>query len=117
MTTLRELDARFMKHDDETHSHYVDSRADADGVMFLCPVCFAAKGLQFGSTCDIGVHSIICWEPSVPRDRSPGPGRWNMQGTGIDDLTLVAPSSSILLQSGCRAHFFVRDGKIATCCR
>lgn len=104
--TLRELDAHFVKHDDERSFHCVDNLLEADGIMFLCPVCFAAKGS------DVGVHSIVCWEPSVPRERSPGPGRWTMQGTGLDDLTLVASSSSIKLESGCRAHFHVRNGEI-----
>jgi hypothetical protein len=43
---------------------------------------------------------------------SPTPGRWDFQGTGLQDLTLVAGSSSVLLTGGCRAHFFVRDGEI-----
>ncbi len=38
-----------------------------------------------------------------------------MHGTGIADLTLVAGSSSVALQGGCKAHFFVRDGAIVDC--
>ena len=85
----------------------VDRIAEADGVTFLCPVCFVANG---GS---VGTHSVCCWRPRVPQTVKPVPGRWEFQGTGIDDLTLVAGSSSVLLQGPCGAHFFVRNGAIA----
>jgi hypothetical protein len=83
------------------------SFADADGVFFLCPKCFLAN---HG---DVGTHSVMCWRPRVPADVAPKPGRWEFQGTGLHDLTLVAGSSSILLTGpGCGAHFFIRNGAI-----
>lgn len=85
------------------------SKIDADGVMFLCPKCFKAKGGP------VGTHSIICWQPNVPQDTSPTGGRWTMVGTGFNDLSLVAGSNSVLLEGGCAAHFFVEDGKIREC--
>lgn len=84
----------------------VDAVEDADGVLFLCPRCFKANG---GS---VGTHAVLCWRPRVPADVDPKPGRWEFQGTGLDDLTLVAGSSSILLLGGCGAHFFIRGGAI-----
>lgn len=105
---LRELKAKFIKRDDSRSFREVETKAEADGVMFLCPVCFKENNGP------VGTHSIICWEPSVPQDTEPVPGRWTMQGNGIDDLTLVAASSSIFLQKApCKAHFFVRNGEIA----
>lgn len=80
---------------------------EADGIVFLCPKCFVEKGGP------IGTHSIICWRPRVPQDIDPKPGRWEFEGTGFNDLTLVAGSSSILLLGGCNAHFFIRNGGIA----
>jgi hypothetical protein len=78
----------------------------ADGLMFLCPKCFLAnKG-------NVGTHSVCCWQPHVPQTELPTPGRWSLVGTGYHDLTLVAGSSSILLTSGCHAHFFIRNGLI-----
>ena len=48
--------------------------------------------------------------------RLPGPGRWYLQGTGLHDLTLKGVTSdSVLLTSGCSAHFFVREGRIEMC--
>lgn len=86
--------------------HPADSFAEADGVHFLCPKCFEANRGP------VGTHSVICWRPRVPADVSPKPGRWEFHGTSLDDLTLVAGSSSVLLLGGCAAHFFVRNGRI-----
>lgn len=88
---------------------YVDSITEAEGIMFRCPKCFAAKG-------PIGTHYVLCWRPRVPPDVDPKPGRWEFEGTGVDDLTLTAGSSSILLTGpGCQAHFFIRSGAIVDC--
>ena len=87
----------------------VDRIEDADGVEFLCPKCFKINGGR------VGTHAVICWRPRVPADVDPKPGRWEFLGTNLDDLTLVAGSSSILLpagEDGCGAHFFVRSGAI-----
>lgn len=90
------------------HEYYepVDSIAAADGIMLLCPKCF----LNYGGS--IGTHSIVCWRPHVPPHVDPKPGRWEMRGTSIDDLTLVAGSSSVALTGGCAAHFFIENGAI-----
>jgi hypothetical protein len=103
---LVELDGRFLKRIDGTHFCAVGGIEDADGLEFLCPICFVANAGP------IGTHSVICWRPRVPLDEMPGPGRWEFQGTSLADLTLVAGSSSILLTGGCKAHFFVRAGEI-----
>jgi hypothetical protein len=126
---LRDLDAQFLKREEvvETwnrvredgsvyaftgpreQSHYVETLAEADGVMFLCPLCFKNSGKNDG----VGVHSVICWfEDKVPDHVRPGPGRWKPQGTGLDDLTFVPgkQSCSVLLLSGCAWHGFVKNG-------
>jgi hypothetical protein len=88
----------------------VDTVAEADGVFYLCPVCFAKNGGPRGT------HAIISWRPRVPQTISPTPGRWEFEGTTLDDITLVAGSSSILLQTApCKAHFFIRNGEIVMC--
>lgn len=86
--------------------------AEAKGIMFLCPKCFSAHSGKAGT------HSIICWFAGrgVPDDLSPLPGRWNPSGTGTDDLTFVSPgATSVLLQSGCGAHFHIENGEIKMC--
>ena len=104
---LTDLEAEFIKRTREgDHDIYrvVDSIDQADGISFLCPLCFKANG---GS---VGTHGVICWRPRVPLTVTPGPGRWEFHGTSLGDLTLVAGSSSVQLTQGCRAHFFVRAG-------
>lgn len=102
---LRQLEAQFLRYaaptpeePHETH-HYVDTLAEADGIMFLCPKCYPG-------------HMVICWfVGKVPDHVTPKPGRWNPQGTGLDDLTFVPPgSTSVLLLGSCNWHGFVKDG-------
>jgi hypothetical protein len=82
---------------------YTSDIARAHGVMFLCPKCFR---LHDGM---LGTHMIICWRPLVPGIVPPGPGRWEMKGTGYADLTL---EPSVSQGSGCGACFNIRDGEV-----
>lgn len=104
---LTELEAKFIKYLNTHERQDIEDMAEADGVRFLCPKCYADnKG-------PIGTHSVICWfEGRVPDDAVPGPGRWNPQGTSLHDLTFVpgAKSNSVLLLSGCAWHGFVTNG-------
>lgn len=119
---LLDLEGQFLRREagPPVVLHYVDTLAEADGVIFLCPKCFAANGGK------VGTHAVICWfEGKVPDDADPKPGRWNPSGTGLDDLTFVGPRAvSILLTStgnpdgvgmkgGCGWHGFIRNGDAA----
>jgi len=113
---LRDLDPHFLKIVDAKLWRFKGedgesevSIKEADGIVFMCPKCFATNGGL------VGTHSVICWRPQVSQDIPPGPGRWEFQGTGYADLTLVAGSSSVALKGGCEAHFFVRNGEIIGC--
>lgn len=90
-----------------------DAIAEAQGVMFLCPVCFVAN---HGA---VGTHRIICWSRSrgVPDEMDPKPGRWSLDGSGYQDLTLngdpPGAARSVLLQTApCAAHFHVTAGEV-----
>lgn len=105
---LTELEPKFLKLCDPEGKSF-DTRAgfqDNDGLWLLCPVCFKANSGP------VGTHGIICWKPHVPQTIQPTPGRWSQTGSGFDDLTLVAASSSVLVIGGCNAHFFIRNGEI-----
>ena len=86
----------------------VDALAEADGVWFLCPKCYAQNG-----GC-VGTHAVICWFVGrVPDDVDPKPGRWTPTGTDLSDLSFVPSagrSHSVLLTGGCRWHGFVTAG-------
>ena len=113
---LRQLEATFVrilrdeeKIGDEVGHHVFreigDRRDGADGVMFLCPKCFAANGGR------VGTHCVICSFAHVPQTVSPQPGRWEPAGAGLDDLTFTGPgAASVLLIGGCGWHGFLKNG-------
>ena len=104
---LTELKPTFLTREDDKSFRMTDDITKADGVEFLCPVCFKANNGP------VGTHAIICWAPHVPQTTNPTPGRWNLNGTGYGDLTLTAGSSSILLRTAPgAAHFHVTNGEI-----
>ena len=106
LVKLTDLDPKFLTIISEKSWQQTDSIVGADGISFLCPKCFVEnEGPK-------GTHIVICWSPEVSQTIGPVPGRWRMEGSGFRDLTLVARSSSILLLSGCKAHFFIRNGEI-----
>lgn len=123
--TLRELQASFVRLvpdaelPPEQQGHQVwerigDDRLHADGVDFLCPVCFEKNGGVEGT------HGIVCWFPHVSQAIHPGPGRWEPRiPATLDNLTFVPygkpGSSSALYQSvrvGSHAHFAVENGTV-----
>lgn len=108
---LADLEASFLKRTSDDAWQTGVPFAEADGVMFLCPVCFKANGGP------VGTHSMICWfVGKVPDSTDPRPGRWIPSGAGLADLTFIGPAAaSVLLTGGCGAHFFVRNGEIRDC--
>lgn len=98
---LTELDAQFVRLEGNTLPH-VDTLAEAQGVWFMCPQCRR--------------HYVLCWfrGRGVPDTETPGPGRWDPSGTGLQDLTL---SPSVLLPSTtpgeCNWHGWVKNGDAA----
>ena len=105
---LRELEAKFLVIETPVRFRMTEELKDAHGVTFLCPKCFAANNGP------VGTHHVLCWFKGVDPERSPGPGRWNPQGTGLDDLTFVPPGAvSVQLMSGCMWHGHVSQGAAA----
>lgn len=96
-------------HNSHEYHIQIETVDEADGIIFLCPKCFTTNN---GS---VGTHYVLCWRPRIPPDIAPKPGRWELLGTSINDLSLRAGSSSILLHSDCTAHFFIENGMIRMC--
>lgn len=139
MTRLRDLDPQFIRREIHVESYRrmrpgvsssrladddlewftgprvylvpVLSLADAHGISFLCPKCFAENRGP------VGTHLVVCWfHGKVPGDADPKPGRWNPVGTGYDDLSFVpghGKSNSVLLLGGCRWHGFITNGDVS----
>lgn len=86
----------------------VDTFAEAQGIIFLCPGCLQKKG----ST--IGVHSVLIWFDGrgVPPEERPAP-RWQASGTGLADLTI---NPSVDVTAGGKYpeewHGWIRNGEI-----
>lgn len=108
---LADLEPEFIRLTDAPSFRRVDSIFEAQGVMFLCPKCFAENGGP------VGTHAVICWSRSrgVPDEIEPNPGRWSLHGTGLHDLTLHGDppggARSIQLGGGCGWHGFITNGE------
>lgn len=104
------LEPEWLKHHGDSWLN-VDTIGEADGIMFLCPTCFEKN---HGN---VGTHVMVCWRPHVPPEITPGPGRWEFEGTNFEDFTLVAgPNSggrrSVEIKGGCCAHFHITKGEV-----
>ena len=77
---------------------------NAQGVLFLCPVCFKKNGGP------VGTESVLCWFKGhgVPDDAKPGPGRWTASGTDFNDLTL-SPSINVDHEHW---HGWIKNGEV-----
>lgn len=104
---FKELQPQFLMLGKDGNNPHADS-INSDGVRFLCPKCFIENG---GA---VGTHCIVTWVPRIPVTPDLiGPGRWEMSGTGVDDVSFSAkPTSSIQLEGGCKAHFSITKGEI-----
>lgn len=104
---------RYEKRPDGVYHVEVDTIAECNGVQFLCPKCFETnKGA-------VGTHSVLCWSQNrgTPDEAAPGPGRWTITGTSVEDLTLGGEngkSDSVLLTSGCGWHGWVKNGEVTS---
>jgi len=57
---LIDLRPTFLKIESDKVYRMVDEMSGADGIEFLCPVCFTKNNGE------IGTHVVICWNPTVP---------------------------------------------------
>lgn len=121
---LTDLDAEFIGERTETSYRRLDSIEGAQGLSFQCPGCSVGKetGEEDGRRFVRGAHYVLCWfrnprgADPVPADALPGPGRWWIEGTGLDDLTFDygQPVQAKSIQLGCW-HGFITNGEVTTC--
>ncbi len=102
--SLVELEAEFVRAAPNGGIGREDDLAGADGLMFLCPKCYATNGGP------VGTHSVLCWFAGrVSSDTKPGPGRWVISGNDLSDLSLT-PSVDLSISGCCNWHGFVTNG-------
>lgn len=103
---LEQLEAKFVGRCGDDSSFYENDDSQ-QGVLFLCPKCFAANG---GAA---GTHSVLCWfanpasGPVAPAHVDPKP-RWTRGGNSIASLSLQP--SVLLSGEGCGWHGWVTNG-------
>jgi Family of unknown function (DUF6527) len=109
---LTELEPRFVRYETRPDGQYLVHvpLAAAQGIEFLCPVCFARNRGP------VGTHLIevtFADRGARPEQGSHGrdgqPTRWVVSGTGVADLTLTP---SIDTTPGCTWHGFVTNGQV-----
>lgn len=116
---LSELKAQLVRYEsrpDGEHMVTVQALAEAQGVMFLCPKCFAENG---GSA---GTHRVIATfagrgalDHQGSHDKDGKPTRWQVEGTGLEDLTLkpsvhIFKAEEAVEVDTCGWHGWVNNG-------
>lgn len=83
---------------------------EAQGVMFLCPLCCTRNGGDVGTHwIDVTFEGRGATDEQGTHDHDGRPTRWAATGTAIHDLTL-RPSIDLSRGEGCAWHGFVTDG-------
>ena len=85
----------------------VQTLAEAHGIWFDCPLCFAKNGGP------IGTHCVLIWFAGKPvpdrlcKNKDGQIVRWTIAGgTGLSDL-VITPSNALQSESGCKWHGFI----------
>ena len=111
LSVVDDLKGRFYSHpyqvDGAVYWDPVENIREACGLMFLCPTCFTCnEGM-------VGTHRVMCWSTDVSQDWEPNPGRWEITGTGLQDVSLTGGSASVAILGECGAHFWITHGKVS----
>jgi hypothetical protein len=112
---LLDLEPQFIRHEqrgDQAINVHVETLAEADGLFFLCPVCWAKNSEA------VGTHGIIVTfrDRGVPdalgsHNKEGQPTRWTVSGSGYTDLSLQ-PSIDISRNLPGEWHGFITNGVV-----
>lgn len=88
----------------------VESLAQAHGIWFLCPLCFAANKGEAGTHhCEVTFAGREVPAIAGTHDSDGKPVRWSVFGKTFEDLS-VTPS--IQLICGCAWHGYITKGEV-----
>lgn len=112
---LTELEPQFIKYETSADGEIIDPRnipiEQAQGLWFLCPKCFVANSGPVGThACEVSFAGRGVLDHQGSHNKEGKPVRWNMSGTGLNDLTLTP---SILLEGGCAWHGYITNGEVS----
>ena len=92
------------------HRIDVDTLAEAQGIRFLCPLCFKKNcGVVGTHGVDVSFSGRGVPDGAGSHNAAGLPSRWGVTGASFEDLTMT-PS---ILTSGCGWHGFVNNGEIS----
>lgn len=111
---LTELDAKFVRYETRNGSQQwtipVEAFADAQGIMFLCPVCFTKNNGPVGThLVDVTFEGRGAAADQGSHGTDGQPTRWAVSGDRFENLTT---SPSVLLVGGCGWHGFITNGDV-----
>jgi hypothetical protein len=114
---LTELEPEFVRYETRTdvagpreYTIPVTTIGEAQGVEFLCPVCFVKNGGAVGTHwCGVTFAGRGATDDQGSHNREGKPSRWQVSGTDFTDLTL---QPSIDLTPACSWHGFITNGEI-----
>lgn len=113
---LIELEPQFLRYETSDHEFLraTDSLADAQGIRFLCPVCFIKNSGPVGTHgIEVSFAGRGVKDNQGSHNREGKPSRWNVTGTDYGDLTT---QPSILIDPAPPAcagwHGFITSGEV-----
>jgi hypothetical protein len=112
---LLDLEPQFIKYETTNNGEIIYPRGipieQAQGLLFLCPKCFAEnKGPVGTHTCEVSFEGRGVLPHQGSHNKDGKPVRWNVAGSDLQNLTLTP---SILLEGGCAWHGFITNGEVA----
>lgn len=121
---LTELDPRFVRYRKED-GHEIKTFATADtdgsftvpvpfgeaqGIEFLCPLCFAKNAGPVGTHyCDVTFADRGVPDDLGTHNKEGKAVRWTVSGDTFENLTTTP---SILIEGGCGWHGFITNGEV-----
>jgi hypothetical protein len=118
---LTELEPRFVRYkpgvtvwavpDPQTGQLIPLTFAEAQGVEFLCPLCFTKNSGPVGThICDVTFADRNVPDALGSHNTEGKSVRWTVSGDSFQNLTTTP---SILLEGGCGWHGFITNGEIS----
>jgi hypothetical protein len=120
-----ELEPQFMRYetrpqpqaDAGKYLHHVNSLDEAQGIHFLCPICFVKNGGNVGThLIEVTFSGRGVSDDEGSHNREGKPSRWGVSGTGYSDLSTTP---SVLIDPALPAcagwHGYITNGDVTNC--
>lgn len=114
---LTDLEPQFIRYETSDHEYlrHVDTLTEAQGIQFLCPVCFVKNSGPIGThAIEVSFSGRGVADHQGSHNREGKPSRWSVNGTGYDNLST---QPSILIDPALPAcagwHGFITNGEVA----